>query len=99
MAHHDDFDWLTDGLAKFWSKWLPQDAIKTLQSGGYYTTLVNPGLRLISINSQWADGLNFYLLLFEDQQQEQLNWFIETLTQAEADGEKVIIIGNFWVYK
>jgi len=93
-AHYDDFEWLTGSLASFWSHWLPSDAVNTLASGGYYTALIMPGFRVIALNSQWGDIINFYLYLLEDQNTEQFSWFVQVLTAAEAAGEKVIIIGH-----
>jgi hypothetical protein len=29
--------------------------------GGYYTTLIRPGMRLISLNTQYCDMYNFYV--------------------------------------
>jgi len=77
-----------------WSKWLPGDALETLQTGGYYSALAAPGLRVIGLNTQWGDNLNFYLLLEENQQQTQFDWLTQTLQNSETNGEKVIIIGH-----
>jgi sphingomyelin phosphodiesterase len=41
--HHDDFQWLSDGLVKAWGPWLDSNATATLAAGGYYTMLVKPG--------------------------------------------------------
>lgn len=92
--HHDDYTWLTNGLVDAWGRWLTPDAITTLQAGAYYTMLAQPGLRIISVNAQFGDYLNFYLFLEENQQETELQWFADTLAAAEENGEKVIIIGH-----
>lgn len=45
--------WLYDAVADAWSPNLPDDAINTMQYGGYYQARVRPGLRVISINSNY----------------------------------------------
>lgn len=47
-------NWLYELVAKEWSQWLPQDAIATIQKGGYYTVLVKPGFRIIALNTNVA---------------------------------------------
>lgn len=93
-SHYDDFDWLLSGLAEYWAPFLDSGAIQTLRSGGYYTQLVKPGFRVIALNTQWGDMLNFYLLLQENQKQQQFDWLIDVLTNSEKSGEKVVIIGH-----
>ncbi len=48
--------WLYDGLAEYYSVWLGHDdaAIQTIQQEGYYSTLLAPGKRIISINSNYC---------------------------------------------
>ena len=36
-------DWLFHELAADWESWLPEDCLKTVRKGGYYTTLVRKG--------------------------------------------------------
>jgi len=94
FVHYDDFTWLLNGLVSAWSTWLPGDALETLQTGGYYSALAAPGLRVIGLNTQWGDNLNFYLLLEENQQQTQFDWLSQTLQSSATNGEKVILIGH-----
>jgi len=49
---------------------------------------------VISINSQYADGNNFYLLLKEDQNINQTTWLIQTLQRPRSIEEKVYIIAH-----
>eukprot|EP01119_Soliformovum_irregulare_P010072 TRINITY_DN2452_c0_g1_i1.p1 TRINITY_DN2452_c0_g1~~TRINITY_DN2452_c0_g1_i1.p1 ORF type:complete len:562 (-),score=102.61 TRINITY_DN2452_c0_g1_i1:169-1854(-) len=93
-AHYDDFDWLLSGLESLWGPWLDNTAKATLRSGGYYSASVKPGLRVIALNTQWGDNLNFYLLLKEDQRRDMFQFFVDALSTAESLGEKVMIIGH-----
>lgn len=93
-VHHDNFDWLLKGLSEMFAPWLDANATSTFQQGGYYTQKIIEGLRVVALNTQWDDTLNFYLLLQENQQQAQIEWLELTLKQAAALHEKVILIGH-----
>lgn len=49
-------------MADLWSDWLPEDCLNTIRQGGYYTTLLRPGHRIVSINTQIGDILNFFVV-------------------------------------
>jgi len=93
-VHLDNFTWLLDNLSIIWGRFLSEDSIKTLKTGGYYSALIMKGLRVISLNTQWADSYNFYLLLREGQEYEEFVWLTNTLLQSERNGERVILIGH-----
>jgi len=93
-AHLDDFVWSRELFAQEWATWLPEDALKTILIGNYYTALARPGLRIVAINTQWGDNLNFYLLLQENNQQNQTDWLTQVLLSAREAQEKVLIIGH-----
>uniref|UniRef100_A0A673LUZ1 Sphingomyelin phosphodiesterase acid like 3A n=1 Tax=Sinocyclocheilus rhinocerous TaxID=307959 RepID=A0A673LUZ1_9TELE len=40
-----------DAVAKLWSPWLNPEAVATLQKGGFYSLVIKPGLRLVSLNT------------------------------------------------
>lgn len=81
-------------MSEYWSPFLDSQALQTFRTGGYYTKLAKPGLRVVALDTQFGDIINFYLLLQENQHREQFNWLIDVLTNAEKNGEKVIIIGH-----
>ena len=61
---------------------------------GYYTTLIRPGLRLISIHTGYVQPGNFYLTWNHDPTRDmasQLSWFKSTLESARALNENVFI--------
>ena len=57
--------------------------------GGFYTTLAQKGLRIVSLNTNYAYSENWWLILKSDDPAGQLKWLTQVLLQAEKDGEKV----------
>lgn len=80
-------------LAKSWS-WLPKSATKTISTGGYYTVLVRPGLRVIALNNNACIQFNFWILLDSSFLTEELQWLHDTLLEAERNSEKVHILAH-----
>jgi hypothetical protein len=66
----------------------------TLSSGGYFTTLIRPGLRLISLNNNFCYLHNFWMLYDMEPVREQFQWLHDKLLEAEANDEKVHIIAH-----
>jgi hypothetical protein len=50
---------------------------------------VSEGLRLVALNTQYADLYNFYLLLRENQGEAQIAFLENVLTNAVLNNEKV----------
>ncbi|GAM25490.1 hypothetical protein SAMD00019534_086650 [Acytostelium subglobosum LB1] len=89
--------WLLDALETSWSPWLDKAELETVKKGGYYTMLVQKGLRVVSINSYDSDLFNLYNLLEHSNmniKHNQSDWLINVMEQAEANSEKVIIVGH-----
>ncbi|KAK2828672.1 hypothetical protein Q5P01_019706 [Channa striata] len=86
--------WLYDTMAEEWAKWLPEQALKTLRYGGFYTVEVQPGLRVVSLNMNFCARENFWLMVNSTDPANQLQWLIHTLQASENKGEKVHIIGH-----
>ena len=63
-------------------------------TGGYYTTLVEKGLRLVSLNTNYGHKENIWLAIKNEDPAGQLKWLVQVLLRAEKDGEKVHIIGH-----
>jgi len=91
--HVPEYNWLNSNFSVFWSKWLPADALQTVREGLYYSTLAQPGLRVMGLNTQFSDSSNFYWLIGFDLAN-QTNWLINELTQAEAANEKAWLLGH-----
>lgn len=77
-----------------WSDKLPPDALKTVKSGGYYTTLILPGLRVIALNNNVCINFNWWILYEVKSIQKQFQWLHDTLLLAERAGEKVHILSH-----
>ncbi|CAH1772935.1 unnamed protein product [Owenia fusiformis] len=70
--------------------------VRTWQANGYYTTLIRPGLRILTFNSNYGYTMNFYNLLNVDTLElVQLKTFMnDTLQTARNNNEKVIMLGH-----
>jgi len=86
--------WLYNTLAKTWSHWLPQSAAPTIKYGAFYTVLVKKGFRIVSINTNYCDHMNWWLIMNVTDPAQELQWLIGTLQQAENNKEKVHILGH-----
>jgi hypothetical protein len=56
--------WLFEAAAEAWKNWLPADALETVKQGGFYSVQVQPGFRIIAINSNLCYILNWYFKNF-----------------------------------
>ncbi|XP_026226069.1 sphingomyelin phosphodiesterase [Anabas testudineus] len=86
--------WLYDKMADEWAVWLPEQALKTLRYGGFYTVEVQPGLRVVSLNMNFCAKENFWLMVNSTDPANQLQWLVHILQASEDKGEKVHIIGH-----
>lgn len=86
--------WVYDYAADVWSVWLPNDTIPSIERGGYYTTIIVPGLRLIGLNNNDCYIYNWWNFYSMEGQAEQLQWFHDVLLQAEALGERVHVLAH-----
>ena len=60
-----------------------------LFSGAFYTALVKKGFRIISINTNYCDHMNWWLIMNVTDPAQELQWLIDTLQLAENNHEKV----------
>ena len=86
--------WLYDQLDAEWSRWLPSDTSETIRQGAFYSAIVKPGFRIISVNGNYCSKNNFWLLLNSTDPAGELAWLVRELEAAESKGEKVHIIGH-----
>lgn len=77
-----------------WSDWLPYEALETVKNGGYYTTLVSPGLRLIALHNNVCFIFNWWIFYNVKSIQEQFQWLHDVLLAAEQAGEMVHILAH-----
>lgn len=79
-----------------WSKTIPPQAIQTVKKGGYYSFNPIKGLRLMMLNTQWMDVINFYSYRNESKDlADQFQWMENELEEATKNGEKVYIVSHF----
>jgi len=106
IGNHDNFlsdqlappplgsQWLSK-IGEMWSMWLSDDALQTFNYGGYYTTLIHPGLRIIGINTVFCDIVNSWSILYPGKDiGGQFAWLNKTLLEAKKNEEKVFLIGH-----
>jgi sphingomyelin phosphodiesterase len=91
-----DISWLYNQLAANWSNWISNvgDTQKDIKQIASYVTKVMPGLRLISLNTQYCDEGNFWLYANQTDPDGSLAWLIQQLQDAENSNDKVHIIGH-----
>ncbi|RUS86483.1 hypothetical protein EGW08_005733, partial [Elysia chlorotica] len=86
--------WLYDALADAWKNWLPKDALASVKTGAYYTVSPHPGFRIISLNMNYCNNENWWMLLNTTDPAGELHWLIGLLQHSEDVGEKVHILGH-----
>jgi sphingomyelin phosphodiesterase len=85
--------WLYDHVSKLWS--LPPDALETIKSGGgYYSTLIQPGLRLIALNNNVCYTFNWWIIYSIESIRTQFQWLHDVLLAAEKNGERVHLLAH-----
>ncbi|KAJ8312503.1 hypothetical protein KUTeg_009876 [Tegillarca granosa] len=86
--------WLYSAVAESWGLWLPKDTTADIVRGGFYTVLIKPGFRLVSLNMNYCNNGNWWLLINTTDPVGQLQWLVNVLQNAENKKEKVHIIGH-----
>nr|KAI8736926.1 sphingomyelin phosphodiesterase-like [Biomphalaria glabrata] len=94
VTNNESISWLYDALADQWKQWLPTGALETVRWGAYYVTSPFPGLRIISLNMNYCNNQNWWMLLNSTDPADELQWLISVLQAAENDGVKVHILGH-----
>jgi len=84
---------LYKNIAKYW-KWLPRDARKSIEIGGYYTMLLRKRLRIIAMNNNDCYTFNLWLMYDSTFPTKQMQWLHDTLLLAERNKEKVHLIAH-----
>ncbi|XP_069028457.1 cyclic GMP-AMP phosphodiesterase SMPDL3A [Embiotoca jacksoni] len=79
--------------AQLWEPWLQADALLTLSQGGFYSQLVKPGLRLVSLNTILYYGPDKVTSNVTDPAG-QYEWLEATLEKSARSREKVLVIAH-----
>ncbi|EEB20402.1 sphingomyelin phosphodiesterase, putative [Pediculus humanus corporis] len=93
-ALENPMDWLYKELSIEWEAWLPENSTETVRKGAFYTALVRPGLRLVSMNMNYCYSFNWWLLLNNVDPLNELHWLATLLQESENKKESVHIIGH-----
>ena len=109
IGNHDTFpinqlddnnisEWLYNSLGDIWSNWLSDDSIKTFKYGGFYTQLIKPGLRVITLNTNVYPKENWWQsLYYHSDFIHQFAWFKDVLEQSRNNNEKIIILAHHYL--
>ncbi|KAG0950228.1 hypothetical protein G6F57_000117 [Rhizopus arrhizus] len=92
-----DLKWLYKSLATNWQSWLGPDINSFVQSNtGSYVARPVPGLKLISLNTNFCYILNWWLYQQPVQKDPNgiLAWLVNALQDSEDRNERVWIIGH-----
>uniref|UniRef100_A0A3P8V1I2 Acid sphingomyelinase-like phosphodiesterase n=1 Tax=Cynoglossus semilaevis TaxID=244447 RepID=A0A3P8V1I2_CYNSE len=79
--------------AELWAPWLQKEALLTLSQGGFYSQLVQPGLRVVSLNTILYYGPN-KVCSNQTDPAGQFDWLERTLDTAADSLEKVYVIAH-----
>nr|XP_019963761.1 PREDICTED: acid sphingomyelinase-like phosphodiesterase 3a [Paralichthys olivaceus] len=82
-----------EAAAQLWKPWLQNEALLTLSQGGFYSQLVKPGLRVVSLNTILYYGPNKVASNMTDPAG-QFEWLEKTLEKAAQSQEKVYVIAH-----
>lgn len=87
---------LIGGLAETWKPWLDQQAYEMLRTRGFYSIELPElnNLKIISLNTQAQNNLNFFLLRDSTDPGKMFEWLESELKASEAKGQLVYIIGH-----
>lgn len=94
VPEENSISWLYDELDKHWRRWLPAGVSHTVRRGAFYSVLVRPGFRILSVNMNYCNNKNWWLLINSTDPVSELQWLVYELQGAEINGEKVHIIGH-----
>lgn len=94
VPEENSISWLYDDLDKQWRRWLPAGVSHTVRRGAFYSVLVRPGFRILSVNMNYCNNKNWWLLINSTDPVSELQWLVYELQGAEINGEKVHIIGH-----
>ncbi|KAI8072913.1 Metallo-dependent phosphatase-like protein [Gongronella butleri] len=89
--------WLYDTLSRHWHSWVASNGDQwTATTSGSYATYPVPGLKLISLNTNFCYTLNWWLYQqpVDKDPNGILMWLVDQLQDAEDKHERVWIVGH-----
>ncbi|KAL7721796.1 Acid sphingomyelinase family phosphodiesterase [Entamoeba marina] len=86
---------MLDFMSGLFADWLSPSALEKFNEVGFYTELLEQGLRVVGLNLVYVDIFNVHCNEYaENDPGNMLQWFNETLQQAKEDNERVIIVSH-----
>ena len=86
--------YIYEAAAKAWADFLKPESLKTLRMGGYYTELIEPGLRIVVLNTALYYFGNVAIPATLHDPGDQLAWMRDVLQKAKDDGEYVFVAAH-----
>ncbi|XP_035277832.1 acid sphingomyelinase-like phosphodiesterase 3a [Anguilla anguilla] len=86
-------DEIYQAVAKLWEPWLQPEALPTLRRGGFYSLVILPKLRLVSLNTNLYYSPNKVTVNMTDPAG-QFEWLEATLETCRQSDEKAYIIAH-----
>eukprot|EP00008_Paramoeba_atlantica_P006984 CAMPEP_0201489150 /NCGR_PEP_ID=MMETSP0151_2-20130828/21050_1 /ASSEMBLY_ACC=CAM_ASM_000257 /TAXON_ID=200890 /ORGANISM="Paramoeba atlantica, Strain 621/1 / CCAP 1560/9" /LENGTH=607 /DNA_ID=CAMNT_0047874637 /DNA_START=62 /DNA_END=1885 /DNA_ORIENTATION=+ len=90
----NDVQWLYDAAADIWAENLDPEAQQYLRMNGFYSQRVTDNLVMISLNMNFGDSGNWWLIIDPVDPASMLQWLAYQLQAAEDNGDKVMLIGH-----
>ena len=91
----DAISWLYNRAVDQWGHWVnASEAQKFIAKGGFYSVRVKPGLKIISMNTNYCNNQNYWLFLNLTDPADELEWLIDELQDSEDRHELVHLISH-----
>jgi len=87
--------WLTERLSGMWKMWLDDEALQTFRKKSYYSMVDKRfNVKIIALDTQACDSLNFYLIRDPSDPMHELEWLRNELYDSESKNQGVLIMAH-----
>ncbi|EMD42703.1 acid sphingomyelinase family phosphodiesterase [Entamoeba histolytica HM-3:IMSS] len=87
--------WMLDFMGDLFKDWLSPNALEQFKKGGFYTELIDSGVRIIALYLAYVDVYGSHCNEYvENDPAGMMKWFNETLELARKNGERVILLSH-----
>eukprot|EP00762_Andalucia_godoyi_P000559 ANDGO_05361.mRNA.1 Sphingomyelin phosphodiesterase A len=88
-----DWDWLLQPLATdIYAPFLKESEAQTFSVGGYYSRQLSATTKIIVLNTQYGDPINFFSFSFPEDPVGQIAWLASELADARNKSLKVLMV-------
>lgn len=98
MEFDDDNDVVLNKIGDEWHDWLTPEAAEMFKTKGYYVMpFEHPkikNVKVIGLNTQACNNMNWHIWHTLRDPQDHIKWLEEELRIAEANEQKVLILGH-----